>query len=350
MAFSMHNRSDDSRRRATPVLIVGLLIGLGGWQLPAGAGFLPEYTGWTEMYDCPVCDSTINFAVWQGEGGDGWGNDSAFNGLTLNGLTGGGSIDTASPFVYLYQVINTDNDRDRLNDLLPQELQDAGVPEEPLADFQILNRGSQQAFSSGGYLSAVFVDVAGKAVLGGANSTIADPDYAGDVYAGAGDTLPVDDPAPDAVPDPPRNQNPPSDHLPSAKGLVRIGLVEAEDNAFVAPDSVQLITGVDLTFFDGVDDALAVSFNWPLDDGFEPGTTSPVLFLTSKYEPGYDWGSTRSHNTASREDPQQNPWAGLPPLLFGANGDVPTAVPAPPTLALAALGLGLLLARVRRRD
>jgi hypothetical protein len=296
------------------------------------------------MYDCPPCDSTVNFTVWESEGGDGWVNDGPFAGLNPATLPGGGALDGSSGYLYLYQVINTNNDKGRLDDFIPEPLRTAGVPEEPLADFQILNRETQQVFSSGGFFDAVFQD--SNPVLGSANgnNTITDPDYAGDSYAGSTQP-PVDDPAPDMVPDPPRNRTPPSDHQPSSKGVSGVSLTSALSSQYVAPTSVSLYTGVDLDF-DMISDAIAASFNWSSMD-FLTGETSPVLFLTSNLGPIYDWGSTRSYNSAFGGDPADNPWAGLPPLLFGANGDIPTGVPAPATLTLAVLGLCLL--EVRRR-
>lgn len=339
------DKSTPARCRSDKLICIGLAAGLYAMTNPAIAGFLPGFTGWTEMYDCPPCDSTINFAVWQSEGGDGWGNDAIFSGLAVNDLPGGGNVALDSNYVYLYQVVNTDNDRGRLTDLLPPPLQ-GNVPEEPLADLQILNRGSSQMFSSGGFLSAVFADA--NPVLGDANGnyTITNPDYAGDNYSMAGMDPPMDDPAPDAFPDPPRNQTPSSDGQPSSSGVTGVGLVAAGANQTVAPDAVSLLTGVDLDF-DMVTDVLAVSFDWT-SENFLPGATSPVLFLTSNAAPTYDWASTRSYNTAFG-DPD-NPWGSpdlrLPPILFGANGDLPTGMPVPATLAL--IGLGVLGMRRRR--
>ncbi len=57
---------------------------------------------------CPLCDSTVNFAVWETEG-EFWTNEGPFAGLTIEPLQiDGDGVDSDARYVYLYQVINTD--------------------------------------------------------------------------------------------------------------------------------------------------------------------------------------------------------------------------------------------------
>lgn len=72
---------------------------------PAEAAFLPGFEGYSVLgggtSQCPLCDSTVNFAVWQNTDGN-WLNDLP-NPTDLGPTTTG-----AEQYVYMYQVVNTD--------------------------------------------------------------------------------------------------------------------------------------------------------------------------------------------------------------------------------------------------
>lgn len=53
---------------------------------------------------CPLCDSTVNFSVYENTDGN-WTDDSEFANLNTTSLLNG--IDSSARYVYLYQVINT---------------------------------------------------------------------------------------------------------------------------------------------------------------------------------------------------------------------------------------------------
>jgi hypothetical protein len=176
------------------------------------AAFLSNFTGWTEMNDCPVCDTTVSFSVWRTEG-DSWADDF---GVPVTRLDVGSDPDYGAPYVYLYQIANTDYNADG-----------RFPPDEPIRDFQVINHADSPLFTSGGYLHAVFKDATGPVQgLANGNITLAVADFAGDAYDTDGDTTaPQEDNKPDAVPDGPRNHTPASDHRPNRSGVTGISLV-----------------------------------------------------------------------------------------------------------------------------
>jgi hypothetical protein len=92
-----------------------------------------------------------------------------------------------------------------------------------------------------------------------------------------------------------------------------------------------------------------VDFNWAYTDldgtVFSPARYSPVLFLTSWLPPAYDIASTRSVDTQSIYPNIPDRDGNLENVFPGANGDLPTAVPAPPAWLL--IGAGVFALRRR---
>jgi hypothetical protein len=103
--------------------LLGMLI------LPAArAGFLADFTGWTEMNDCPPCDATTSHTVYHNTGGN-WLEDPDFADFQPHIMAG--SVTGEEVFVYLYQVVNTNNN-------------DPGgfPPEAATGELQVLNRSN----------------------------------------------------------------------------------------------------------------------------------------------------------------------------------------------------------------
>jgi hypothetical protein len=321
--------------------LLGLLATSG-----ARAGFMAELTGWTEMNDCPPCDGTVSFAVYENKDGN-WLDDEHF--AAFEPSISAGSVTGAESFVYLYQVVNTDNNS-------PE-----GFPFEEgnIGELQLRNRSdTSPLFSGGGFFNAVFDDET--PVLGDFNSnyTLAVEDYAGNHYDALGEATVGDDTAPDLYPSSQRNggdtnpspfgnQGPddPSDGIPSRNGIQGIGLSGSVGSA-LAPTALDLLFDPVPGLF-GLPGAQVVNFFW--EDGIESGETSLLLFLTSKYAPAYDFGSTRSFVDLDSEGncPFFQDAKGC--FFPGAGGDLPTAAPLPGTLALFGIGLaGMGLGRRRR--
>lgn len=309
---------------------------LGMLALPgAQAGFLADFTGWTEMNDCPPCDATTSHAVYHNADGN-WLDDPAFAAFPSHIMAG--SVTGEEAFVYLYQPVNTNN-----NDPM------GFPPEAATGELQVLNRSNGLSlFSGGGYFEAVFDD--GAPVLGGANGnyTLAADDYADNNYPALGAATVGDDTAPDLYPSSQRNggdtnpspfgdQGPddPSDGIPSRNGVHGIGLSASVGDA-QAPTALDLLFDPVPGLF-GSPGAQVVNFFW--EEGIPVDGTSLLVFLTSKYAPAYNFGSTRSF--AELEPDASCTWFQDEKGCFfpGAGGDLPTAAPLPGTLALFGIGL-----------
>jgi hypothetical protein len=92
---------------------IGAIAGVGLASYPAQAAFIGQYSGYTVFGgppdliptpQCPLCDSTVNFSVYENTDGN-WTDDSEFANLNTTSLLNG--IDSSARYVYLYQVINT---------------------------------------------------------------------------------------------------------------------------------------------------------------------------------------------------------------------------------------------------
>lgn len=260
-----------------------------GYSAQASAAFLPDFTGYSEFgldaagqtdLTCPLCDSTVNFAVFQNESGN-WVDDLAQFGAGNISYFIDQDFDRSAEYVYLYQVANN-------NPL--------GGPNQPLEDFGITFHPA--SIMDAGYFSGIaFVDDGGT-IDGTNNVTLDDPDH----VPGSKLDTPHDGVPSDLSPAPTFD----FENVVDPAGF--------DDNALIANPGIKpgnIITRE------------GVFFQWALpDDLIEAGEASSVLFLTSNVAPDYTWAETVSDGG------------------FGAAGDVPA--PAVPFEAESSAGLALL--------
>ena len=254
--------------------------------------FLSDYSGYSELgagplgeAQCAICDSVVNFAVWEKEG-ESWTDDPIFEGIDLNYLSG---TDSESQYVYLYQVVNTDPIISGFSEAEAQELNLENIP---LFEFSVSIPGAQpndsDPYTSVGYLKdTVFADGEGP-LLGG-------PEISGENYSldvpdlNIGDALDF-----------------PNDGVPFATGETPIGLANNPDA--VEPSTFR--TDV-LSHRSVLDDAPFVGniITWEetANGLIGPDETSSVLFLTSDLPPDFAWA--RAFSDAL-------------PRSFGATADV----------------------------
>ncbi len=211
---------------------------------PAHAALLTSFVGMSVFGDtdgtpggatCPLCDSTVSFAVWENESGN-WLNDSFFanagTAVALAPFSTG--VDTAARYVYLYQVNNTDP-------LAP--------PEQELENFNITWISPP---TSGGYL-----DTTTFSALSGA-------------------VTPLDVP---------------NDHSPSL--LTSVGNLVA-GSGLVNADSLERNVISSPAVQNGTLAAEAMLFSWNANNRIQPGNASSVVFLTSDQAPRYTWAESES--------------------------------------------------------
>lgn len=271
---------------------------------PAQAGFLPQFEGYSVfsagLPACPLCDSTVSFAVYQTEDND-WTDDAAFGGNAMESgvllpgtpipdtpaFQSGFAADVADKdtnFVFLYQVVNTDP---------------LGGAEQVLENFNIAiegKNGDPQVPAPNPYTSAGFLD---------------DKSFQNKSTA----LTPLDTP---------------HDWTPSE--IIPVTPVELDPTG-VDPNSVRLDLMTHPAVLAGAPFA-GVQFQWPSLGGIDPGQMSSLLFLTYDGDINhisFPWSETES------------------PGGFGAPGDVAgVKVPEPGTFSLLLAGL-VGLAAVRRR-
>ncbi|HVX09707.1 MAG TPA: PEP-CTERM sorting domain-containing protein [Pirellulales bacterium] len=196
----------------------------------AEAGFLTEFTGYTQMGDSSTATDVVNFAVYQNDGTDG--GDWA----TQLGVTPTAGADLTAQYVYLYEVVNN------------------GGANSKIGYFNV--NGYDGAYSSSGYLSGtVFSD--GSAV-----------GPAGNQYLG------------------PNPSSPPADNPtnsgPSVSGLSTPTFVAAAGAVDPAASTAGGVINSDFASF--------TFTSGPFTQTLTSGLFSSVLFLTSSTPPTYSEG------------------------------------------------------------
>ena len=253
--------------------------------------FLSEYSGYSEFgagplgeAQCALCDSIVNFAVWEKEG-ESWTDDPIFEGIDLNYLSG---TDSESQYVYLYQIVNT---APNISTLPEEVVQEFNLENTPLFEFSVSIPGAQpndpDPYTSVGYLEdTVFADgegpLLGGPAISGENFSLDVPDL------NMGDALDF-----------------PDDGIPSITGEPPLGFANNPD----AVDPSDFRTDV-LSHRSVQNEAPFVGniITWEetADGLIEPDETSSLIFLTSDLPPDFAWARTFSDS----------------PRSFGATADV----------------------------
>jgi hypothetical protein len=212
------------------------------------AAILGPYSGQSEFgTGCDLCDSFVNFAVFENTGGN-WATNPFFAGIaptTLLGVTTG-----QERYVYMYQVVNNDPGG-------------AGA-ENALRNYNIAMNPALA--TSGGYFStAQFLDVGNNQINNTPNFALSNPDPA------LGN--------PDVA----------NNGVPGAAGLIPLGI--AAGNGI---NPVALFGGSisNMTVGGGIWPGLLWDFGAPT--GVPVGATSSVLFFTSDLAPAYVWAESES--------------------------------------------------------
>ncbi len=297
------------------LLVTAMGLGFAVASTTASAGFVGAYSGWVEMSDCPLCDSTVSFSVWENTDGN-WYDD-----LDYDRVDDAGSTTGAEKYVYLYQVVNTDH----VHGELDENIEDFFVAD-------LLHKGEDSFTGIGWFSGYVFQEADGAVGQSGGNP------YAGGLNLGATPQGYVDDSAPDNDAFPPRNNNPVSDSDPETNDVaagVQSGDVNAVPTGLVRATSVDPANTAISEPIGGVDNVTHVAhWQWAIgDNAFASGETSSVLWAASDDAPMFYWGSSES--------------GGGP----GSSGDVPVpeGIPVPAPFLLLGAGLGLMGLTRRRK-
>ena len=253
---------------------------------------MPGFAGYSVLSDpCPLCDSLVNFTVYQNVDGD-WTDDPYFAGVSHNGIADsdgqwGASIDGSAGYVYMYQPVNLDNDN---------------PPDNPLVTFGVTMHANRLAnVTSAGYFDGVFLGEIGQTVDANPHFDVDDIDLVRYVPDVAGD------------------------RTPNRANEGTVGLT-ATATPIAAPTSVfsaNLISNGAA----GFGPTPGVTFLY--GDTIPTDVSSTTVFFTSNQRPGYEWSETESIGGT------------------GAVGDVPAPVPVPAGAVL--LGSGIVFAGLYRR-
>ena len=136
----------------------------------ASAGWLTEFSGVSDFQaNCILCDSVVNFAVWETEGSS-W-RDDGLPAATFLGGTNQGIFGTEK-YVYMYQVANTNQDGGTDNVIRDLTVQDP----------------KKKFINAGNFEGNVFLDEGGAPIISGdigaGNVDLASPDLTHDMKSG----------------------------------------------------------------------------------------------------------------------------------------------------------------------
>jgi hypothetical protein len=237
------------------------------------AALVNGFSGWTEMSDCPACDSIVNFSVYQAEDSD-W-TDDTFFGVVDTITNQHGTLDSDAQYVYMYQVVNVDP---------------ATSAEADLAKLSVRTFGD---VTSGGFFnSTVFHD--GSAQIDGSNWSLTNPEpssFPGDDFINQ--TTGIGDGQPSAT-----------------VSTSNVSLVIDATGNLQDPYSLQFASG-GCPGPSAPCDVMAWNFPFPGNILESSDEYSPVLYLTSNQAPIYHFGETESIQGT------------------GADGEIPTVSPEP---------------------
>jgi hypothetical protein len=253
---------------------------------------MPGFAGYSVLSNpCPLCDSLVNFTVYQNVDGD-WTDDPYFANVSQNGMADsdgqwGTSIDSSAGYVYMYQPVNLDNNN---------------PPDNPLVSFGVTMHANRLAnVTSAGYFGGVFLGEIGQTVDANPHFDVDDIDLMTYVPDIAGD------------------------RTPNRANEGTVGLTPTATQ-IVAPTSVfsgNLISNAGAGF--GPTPGITFLYGGTIPTN----VSSTTVFLTSNQRPGYEWSETESIGGS------------------GAVGDVPAPIPVPAGAVL--LGSGIAIAGLYRR-
>lgn len=241
---------------------------------------------------CPLCDSLVNFAVYQNTDGD-WTDDSFFSGVgrtDLADLDGrwGAAPDAAAKYVYMYQPVNIDLSTGGLDNAI----RDFNITIAPL---------NLPLISGAGYFGGVFIDEIGNIVDANPDRDLDHPDVAVLVADVAGDRTP-------------------NRAFEGTRGL------SVTNTPVYAPQAVRSGNLISSPAINSSAPHTGLIFDYG-SVGIPTGSSSTTVFFASNLRPGYTWAETESAGGS------------------GAVGDVAAPIPVPAGAALlgsALAGFGLL--------
>ncbi len=204
---------------------------------------------------CPLCDSLVNFAVYQNTDGD-WTDDAFFSAVTRTDLADVANLwGATAKYVYMYQPVNI-------------VLDDPGL-DNPIRDFNITIAPLNMPLISGaGYFGGVFTDEAGNIVDANPDRDLDQPDVAGFVPDIAGD------------------------RTPNRAFEDTLGL-SPTSTAIYAPQAVNNGNLISSPAVDGGTPHTGLIFDYG-SAGIPTGSSSTMVFFTSNLRPDYTWAETES--------------------------------------------------------
>ncbi len=246
----------------------------------AQAGWVPGFTGNSQFelgYNGPTADGVVSFAVWDNAGGDTWDVDLGVepNRMKINvlGQQDIGTLHGDAPYIYFYQVVNTDPDTSS---------------EDVLSEFQV-QRG---IFTEGGFLVAGNVPAVFNEATVAGSTPVDNVNTALDAAGSATGT--------------PTTDWTPGNHIPGDPNASLASTPFVGDASAVTPVTLNLQVGYyDFEFGNGISD--------------NPIGYSAVMYLTSDLAPRYLLGALHDGNAVADGDiPSNTPEPGSFVMVLGA--------------------------------